>query len=137
MGDAGAMFCGYVLATVAILGTFYTRETTPSRVALAAPFLALSVPVFDTLSVVYIRWRRGESIMKGDKRHFSHRLVEIGMTPRQAVEFIYLVAGVAGLGAVLLPHVDRMGTVVVLAQVVGVYCLIVLLMNTGNGKRPR
>lgn len=137
MGDAGAMFCGYILATVAVLGTFYTQETTPSRVALAAPFLALSVPVFDTLSVVYIRWRRGESIMKGDKRHFSHRLVEIGMTPRQAVEFIYLVAGVTGLGAVLLPHVDRMGTIMVLAQVVGVYCLIVLLMNTGNGKRTR
>ena len=36
--------------------------------------------------------------MKGDKRHFSHRLVEVGMTPSQAVEFSYLVAAVAGLG---------------------------------------
>ena len=93
------------------------------------------MPLFDTVSVVYIRWRRGESIMRGDKRHFSHRLVEVGMTPRQAVEFIYLVGVVTGLGAALLPHIDFMGTIIVLAQAVGVYLLIVLLMNTGNGKK--
>jgi UDP-GlcNAc:undecaprenyl-phosphate GlcNAc-1-phosphate transferase len=135
MGDAGSMFCGYILATVALLGTFYTAEATPSRVALAAPILALSVPIFDTMSVVFIRWRRGESIMKGDKRHFSHRLVEIGMSPRQAVEFIYLVGIVSGLGAVLLPHVSTTGTMLVVAQTIGVYCLIVLLMVSSNGRR--
>lgn len=138
MGDAGAMFCGYILATVAILGTFYTK-TTPSRVAVATPLLALSVPIFDTISVVYIRWRNGESIMKGDKRHFSHRLVALGMTPRRAVEFIYLVAAVTGLGAALLPHVSLAGTVIVLAQAVGVFLLIVLIMvakGHSEGIRP-
>jgi len=133
MGDAGAMFCGYLLATMAVLGTFYTA-TTPSRVAVAAPILALSVPLFDTLSVVYIRWRNGDSIMKGDKRHFSHRLVELGMTPRQAVEFIFLVAGVNGLGAALLPQVGPLGTLVILGQTLGVFSLIVLLMNAGNNR---
>ncbi len=132
MGDAGALFCGYLLATAAVLGTFYTGQMS-SRIAVSAPLLALSVPIFDTLSVVYIRWRNGESIMKGDKRHFSHRLVELGMTPRQAVEFIYLVAGVAGLGAVLLPRVGQLGTLVILAQTIGLFSLIVLLMNAGAG----
>jgi UDP-GlcNAc:undecaprenyl-phosphate GlcNAc-1-phosphate transferase len=134
MGDAGAMFCGYVLATVAVLGTFYTSET-PSRVAVAAPLLALSVPIFDTASVIVIRWHRGESIMKGDKRHFSHRLLNAGMTQRQAVGFIYLVAAVAGLGAALLPQVGGLGTLIILAQAAGLFCLIVLLMNAGNGRK--
>ena len=134
MGDAGAMFCGYVLATVAVLGTFYTSET-PSRVAVAAPLLALSVPIFDTASVIIIRWHRGESIMKGDKRHFSHRLLKAGMTQRQAVGFIYLVAAVAGLGAALLPKVGGVGTLIILAQAAGLFCLIVLLMNAGNGRQ--
>lgn len=134
MGDAGSMFCGYILGTVAVLGTFYT-ENTPSRVAVAAPLLALSVPIFDTVSVVYIRWRRGESIMKGDKRHFSHRLVEFGMTPRQAVEFILFVAAVNGLGAALLPQVRLTGTIIILGQVVGIFSLIVLLMNAGNNRK--
>lgn len=127
MGDSGAMFCGYILATAAVLGTFYSG-TISSRAAVAAPILALSVPLFDTLSVVFIRWRKGESIMKGDKRHFSHRLVELGMTPRQAVEFIFLVAAITGLGGSLLSQVGAMGTVVILCQTVGIFLLIVLLM---------
>lgn len=128
MGDAGSMFTGFMLATIALLGTFHV-ESTPSRIAVAAPVLALSVPLFDTLSVVYLRWRNGQNIMLGDKRHFSHRLVDLGMTPRHAVEFIYLVAGVVGLGAALLPLVNFGGTLIILGQTIGLYLLIVLLMN--------
>ncbi len=128
MGDAGAMFNGYFLATVAVIGTFHV-ESTPSRIAVAAPILALSVPLFDTFSVVYIRWRNGQNIMLGDKRHFSHRLVDLGMTPHQAVAFIYLVAAVAGMGAALLPVLDVGGTFIILGQTLGIFLLIVLLMN--------
>ena len=131
MGDAGAMFNGFFLSTMAVVGTFHV-EATASRVAVAAPLLALAVPLFDTLSVMFIRWRSGESLMLGDKRHFSHRLVELGMTPRQAVEFIYLVAAVVGLGGALLPTVDRTGTVIILAQTGGVFLLIVLIMNASK-----
>ena len=133
MGDAGALFCGYMLAAVAIMGTFHVKGN-PSRASVAAPLLALSVPLFDICSVVYIRWRKGESIMKGDKRHFSHRLVDLGMSQRQAVEFIFLVAAVTGLGASLLPRVGLTGTFVILAQTAGIFLLIVLLMNAGNVK---
>lgn len=136
MGDAGAMFCGYILATVAMLGTYYT-ESAPTRIAVAAPLLALCVPLFDTASVIYIRWRRGESIMKGDKRHFSHRLVEIGMTPRQAVEFILLVAAVTGLSGALIGQVSVMGTLVILAQTAGIFFLIILLMRAGKSSERR
>lgn len=135
MGDSGALFCGYVLAVASVLATFYTSES-HSRTAILAPLAALSVPLFDTASVVFIRWRGRESIMKGDKRHFSHRLVTMGMTPRQAVEFIYLVGVVSGMGAVLLRQVDLWGAVVILVQIVGVFGLIVLLMSVNHaGKK--
>lgn len=128
MGDAGAMFNGYFLATVAVVGTFHV-ETTPSRIAVVAPLLALSVPLFDTFSVIYIRWQNGQSIMLGDKHHFSHRLVDLGMSSRQAVAFIFLVAGVVGLSGALLPILNRGGTLIILAQTAGIFLLIVLLMN--------
>ncbi len=130
MGDAGSMFCGYILAVSAVLATFFD-EGTPSRVAILAPVVALSVPIFDMVTVVYIRWRNGESIMKGDKRHFSHRLVDMGMTPHQAVDFIFLVGAMAGIAAIILRLVDRWGSILVLAQVVGLYGLIVILMHAG------
>ena len=137
MGDAGSMFCGYILGTIAVLGTFYTAESS-SRIAVAAPLLALCVPLFDTASVIYIRFRSGESIMRGDKRHFSHRLVELGMSPAQAVEFILLVAAVTGLGGALLAQVNVTGTLVVLAQTAGIFLLIVILMRArkNGGSEP-
>jgi UDP-GlcNAc:undecaprenyl-phosphate/decaprenyl-phosphate GlcNAc-1-phosphate transferase len=134
MGDAGAMFNGFLLATIAVIGTFHleAESAESSRAGVVAPLLALSVPLFDIFSVVYLRIRDGQSIWLGDKRHFSHRLVDIGMSPRQAVIFIYLVAGVAGLGAALLPRLDLRGIVVILTQTAGVFLLIVLLMNAGG-----
>ncbi len=135
MGDSGSLFCGYVLAVSSVLATFYTGEA-HSRVAILAPLAALSVPLFDTASVVYIRWRGRESIMKGDKRHFSHRLMARGMSTRQAVEYIYLVGIVSGMGAVLLRQVDLVGAGVILVQIIGVFGLIVLLMNAkGSGNQ--
>lgn len=132
MGDAGAMFCGYFLATIAVLGTFHV-EGTP-RIAVAAPVLALAVPLFDMASVLVIRWRAGAPLMRGDRRHFSHRLVDLGMSPRQAVEFIYLVAAIIGLGGAFLPMLDTGGTLIVLLQTLGVFLLIVLLMRAGKDK---
>ena len=133
MGDAGSMFCGYILSTVAVLGTFYTAEGS-SRIAVAAPLLALCVPLFDISSVIVIRWRHGESIMKGDKRHFSHRLVELGMSQGQAVGFICLLAAIAGLGSALLSQVGTSGTLVLIGQTVGVFLLIVLMMRVGRNR---
>lgn len=129
MGDAGSMFNGYILATVAVVGTFHIENTPSSRLAMAAPLLALSVPLFDTVTVVLIRLKNRQNIMLGDKRHFSHRLVELGMTHRQAVGFIFLVAGVVGAGGALLHSADHIGTLIILAQTTGVFMLIVLLMR--------
>lgn len=132
MGDCGAMFNGFFLATIAILGTFHLEGFSNTRIAVAAPLMALSVPLFDTLSVIYIRLRNGDSIMLGDKRHFSHRLVEVGMRPPMAVYFIYMVAILVGLNGALLPKLDIGGTIIILAQTLGIFALIVLLMNAGK-----
>jgi len=103
-----------------------------------APAMALSVPLFDTLSVMYIRWHNGDSIMLGDKRHFSHRLVDVGMRPPMAVYFIFMVAALVGLNGALLPHLNLTGTIIIMAQTLGIFLLIVLLMNAGkrNGGNP-
>jgi UDP-GlcNAc:undecaprenyl-phosphate GlcNAc-1-phosphate transferase len=132
MGDAGSMLCGYMLASLAVLGTFYDTASSPTRVAVIIPLLALGVPLFDTLSVIYIRVKNGESIIRGDKRHFSHRLVKLGMTERQAVVFIYLVAVVVGLGATLLSTLGVVGVVMVIAQAVGVFAIVALLMASNK-----
>jgi UDP-GlcNAc:undecaprenyl-phosphate GlcNAc-1-phosphate transferase len=132
MGDAGSMLCGYMLASLAVLGTFYTPSS-PTRVAVVTPVLALGVPLFDTLGVIYIRMKNRESIIRGDKRHFSHRLVDAGMSQKEAVIFIYLVAAVVGLGATLLSGLRTTGVATVIVQAVGLFAIVSLLMaNSGR-----
>ena len=133
MGDAGSMFCGYILSSLAVISTFHSG-TDGSRVAVLLPVLVMAVPLFDTLSIIFIRIKRKQSVMKGDKRHFSHRLVNLGMTERQAVVFIYLVTLVTGLGATLLSQVNLRGGLTIFVQSLGVFAIIVLLM-IGNNRR--
>jgi len=131
MGDAGSMFCGYVLSTLSVVSTFYTQDS-PTKGAVIVPILVLGVPLFDTLSVICIRMKNRQSIVKGDKRHFSHRLVEGGMTDKQAVVFIYLVSLVVGLGATLLSRMGLVGAITVVVQGIGIFAIIILLMATNN-----
>jgi len=133
MGDAGSMFCGCMLSSLAVVSTFYT-ESRASRVAVLLPVLVMAVPLFDTLSIIVIRLKRRQSIMKGDKRHFSHRLVKLGMTERQAVAFIYLVTLIVGLGATVLSQVNLRGGLTLAAQSFGLFAIIILLMNAGRTK---
>jgi UDP-GlcNAc:undecaprenyl-phosphate GlcNAc-1-phosphate transferase len=99
-----------------------------------APLLVMAVPLYDSSSVIYIRLREGRSPFLGDRRHFSHRLVERGLTPRQAVRTIDLVTLAGGLGALLLHRLNLLGASVVLAQTA---CLlgVVAILEVSSSRR--
>ncbi|MFC1736398.1 MraY family glycosyltransferase [Candidatus Hydrogenedentota bacterium] len=136
MGDSGAMLCGYTLASVCVLCTFYTGQN-PTRGAVFMPLLILAVPLFDTVSVIVLRIKDKQSIIMGDKqRHFSHRLVRLGMSTRSAVLFIYIVTFVTGTGALLLGNAQLPEALIVLIQALGIFLIIVLLMMIGIRNAP-
>jgi UDP-GlcNAc:undecaprenyl-phosphate GlcNAc-1-phosphate transferase len=65
--------------------------------------LVLTVPLFDTTLVVISRLRRGlNPLTTPGKDHVSHRLVATGMTQREAVLTLYLVAGAIGMVAIFV-----------------------------------
>jgi UDP-GlcNAc:undecaprenyl-phosphate GlcNAc-1-phosphate transferase len=116
MGDAGSNFLGFMLGALTIAGTYFRYSAKTSSLSVLAPLLVMAVPLYDTVSVIIIRLREGRSPFVGDRRHFSHRLVERGLTPPQAVRTIDLVTLAGGLGALLLHRLDALGASVVLAQ---------------------
>jgi len=134
MGECGSSFLGYFLGATAVLLTFYRYEGTQSFLPLFTPFVVFSVPFFDTLSVVCIRLRRGLPVFKGDKNHLSHRLVNLGMTQRRAVLFIYLLALCTGMGALLLFNLNVYGGLLVILQTVIILGIVWVLESTGSGK---
>jgi UDP-GlcNAc:undecaprenyl-phosphate GlcNAc-1-phosphate transferase len=95
LGDAGSHLVGYLLAVLAILPHFYTREN-PRPLAVLTPLLVLAVPLADLLCVVVLRWRAGKPFYLGDTNHLSHRLVRRGLTPVRAVLVIWLLAAACG-----------------------------------------
>ena len=130
MGDGGAYFIGFLLACTTLGATFTGYDA--SRTTLFVPLLILAVPIYDTVSVVLIRIREGRSPFEGDKRHFSHRLVDRGLTKTQAVLTIYLTTAVCAAGSLILYQVNFFGATLILAQTVFVLLLIAILESSAS-----
>ncbi|MGD9632979.1 MAG: MraY family glycosyltransferase [Pirellulales bacterium] len=133
MGDVGSYFIGFCLAAATLMATF-AGEGVP-RHAILAPLCVLAVPIYDTLSVVWIRLRAGRSPFEGDKNHFSHRLIALGLSTKQAVGTIYLLAAACGMGALLLHQVDVVGAGVILLMVACMLAVTAILETTARRKQ--
>jgi len=133
MGDAGSYLVGYLLAMATLTATFAGDALRPH--AILAPLCVLAVPLYDTVTVLAIRLRAGRSPFAGDKSHFSHRLVELGMTKTWAVLTIYLTTATCGLGALLLHQVEWVGACIIFLLVGSILVLVGILETAGRGKR--
>jgi UDP-GlcNAc:undecaprenyl-phosphate GlcNAc-1-phosphate transferase len=133
MGDAGSYLIGYLLAIGTLTATFAGQNVPPH--AILAPLCVLAVPIYDTATVIWIRLRQGRSPFVGDKSHFSHRLVELGMTKTQAVLTIYLATATCGLGAFVLHEVDEIGAGVILLLVASTLVLVGILETAGRHRK--
>lgn len=98
MGDTGAMFLGYVLAAISVMGAIKSA----TAIALAVPILALGLPIFDTAFAILRRAVNGHPVMKADKDHLHHRLLAIGLTQRQTVLIMYSISAALGMSAIAL-----------------------------------
>ena len=133
LGDAGSLLCGYLMACFTVLVTYF-RESGPSHLAIGVPLLVLAIPLYDTGSVILIRLQEGRPVMKGDTSHFSHRLVDLGMTRPQAVGTIHLACLAIGFSATVLGKLSETSGMLVIVQALIVLTIIALLERAGLKK---
>jgi UDP-GlcNAc:undecaprenyl-phosphate GlcNAc-1-phosphate transferase len=100
LGDAGSHLVGYLLAVMAILPHFYTKQN-PHPLAVLSPLLVLAIPLIDLAQVVIWRTLHGKAFWIGDTNHLSHWLTRQGLNRAHAVLLIWLVALMIGVLAVL------------------------------------
>jgi UDP-GlcNAc:undecaprenyl-phosphate GlcNAc-1-phosphate transferase len=135
MGDAGSTFIGLMLASLTILGTFYDFRLNQPHVMLA-PLCVLALPLYDITSVILIRLSEGRSPFQPDKKHFSHRLVELGLTKPQAVLTVHLVTLTTGIGGLLLYRVDGWsGALLVVGLILCLLAIVAILETAGRAHR--
>lgn len=116
LGDSGALFVGFALAAVAVRGSMKSSAV----IAVAAPLMALAVPILDASIAVFRRLVRGDGVFTADGDHIHHRLIGMGLTPRRVVVILYAVAAVFGALS-LLTMTSRsqvVGLVVIASSVV-------------------
>lgn len=134
MGDAGSTFVGLMLATLTVVGTFYDTSLGKPHVMLA-PLCILAVPLYDFSSVMLIRLLEGRSPFQPDKSHFSHRLVELGLSRKYAVLTVHFATLTTGLGALLLYRVpDWNSAAIVIALVTCVLAMVAILETAAHRK---
>ncbi|BDG09634.1 MraY family glycosyltransferase [Anaeromyxobacter paludicola] len=119
MGDTGSMFLGFVLAVSSI----QTAHKSSAAVALAIPVVALGLPIADTLLAMARRAVRGVPLFAADRDHIHHRLLERGLTQKQAVRALWAASALLGCSAVAL---TRLSGVAAAAFLVGVAATFVL-----------
>jgi UDP-GlcNAc:undecaprenyl-phosphate GlcNAc-1-phosphate transferase len=100
MGDGGAMFLGFLMATLALK----LRPSEPPHAnSWLIPVLILGVPIFDTTLVSISRSRRGLlPFTSPGKDHTAHRLANLGLGQRRAVLALYALGAVFGLVALVV-----------------------------------
>lgn len=102
LGDAGSMFVGLMLGSLAMVGSY----TANNNVGCLAPIVILGVPMFDTLFVMYIRRLRGTPVIYGSPDHFALRLRKWKFSTKQTIFVSYaasLLLGLFGIAMMLSP----------------------------------
>jgi UDP-GlcNAc:undecaprenyl-phosphate GlcNAc-1-phosphate transferase len=123
MGDGGAMFLGFVMATLALK---LRLDHASSLATWVAPVLILGATIFDTTLVTISRSRRGLlPFATPGKDHSAHRLANLGLGQRGAVLTIYMVGAISGGAAILVTYLSNraaalVGLVVILAMLLAI-----------------
>jgi UDP-GlcNAc:undecaprenyl-phosphate GlcNAc-1-phosphate transferase len=101
MGDAGSMFIGFSVVWLLVNGA--QAENAAFR-----PVTALwvcAIPLMDMVAIMIRRARKGQSVMKPDRDHLHHMFLRAGLSDRQALVIITVLAVVfalAGIGGEIL-----------------------------------
>ncbi len=95
-GDSGALFMGFTIAVISLLG-FKTTAIT----SIFIPLAILAVPILDTLFAIIRRLLKHQSISTPDKQHLHHQLLKMKFSHRNTVLIIYAITALFSTASIL------------------------------------
>lgn len=124
MGDTGALFLGYSMSVLSILGCFKLN----ALVSFWVPFLIFALPLVDTAFAFIRRILTGRSPFSADRGHLHHRLIDKGYDQKHSVMILYAVSGISGISAILISVDKYIGGAAML-----IVAVAILLLNLQFG----
>jgi UDP-GlcNAc:undecaprenyl-phosphate GlcNAc-1-phosphate transferase len=125
MGDSGSLFCGFVLAIIA-MGTQYSRV---NPLGVYAPLFILAIPMYDTIFVSIMRIKRRHSPFMGSRDHFALRLERIGFTRHRIVLLATIASVLLSIFAFLVTQIPLIWGVLIYLIVGGEFVLLSIMIG--------
>ena len=107
LGEGGALFAGFIIAILGVL----------SVGKVATVFLVMGIPILDVVWVIVRRifWEKKSPFSNADKKHFHHRLLEIGLSQTKAVLLLYFFSFVFGVLALCSRSMGKFWAIIILS----------------------
>ncbi len=104
LGEGGSTFAGFMIGVLSII--------LGGKIATA--LIVMGIPILDIAWAIVRRLWYGQSPFKGDRKHLHHRLLDIGLSQRQAVLVLYAISAIFGFSAVFLQSLGKLITLLIL-----------------------
>jgi UDP-GlcNAc:undecaprenyl-phosphate GlcNAc-1-phosphate transferase len=120
-GDSGAMFMGYIISVISLLG-FKTTVMT----SIFAPIAILAVPILDTLFAIIRRLINHKHIYDADKEHLHHQLLKMNFSHKTTVIIIYIITALFSAASILYTLKDN--TDVFIGRIIYIVLLLIVFI---------
>lgn len=132
MGDTGALFLGFMIAVLSLLG--FKNLTVVSFII---PVIMLGVPISDTFFAIVRRLRNGQKWSDPDKSHLHHRLIDLGFSHKQTVLLIYGIATLFGVAAIIFSMAKVWGAILLITVIlVAIELFVEVIGLAGKNYKP-
>jgi len=93
LGEGGSLLAGFMLGILAII----------SGSKVATTLLIMGIPILDVIWIIFRRLKEGKNPFRfADRKHLHFRLLDVGLSHRQAVVFLYVLTALFGSLAIFL-----------------------------------
>lgn len=130
MGDTGALFLGYSISIISLLGLYKSV----TLFSFLVPIIILGVPVFDTTFAIIRRIVNRKPISAPDKSHIHHRLLDMGLSHRKTVLLMYGFGILFSVAALILSESTLWGTIFVFFGLLIISGVVAELVGIVNNK---
>ena len=128
-GSCGSMFVGYSLSVLVMFQSYGSNSWSTNPIPIIMPALILSVPLADTVLVIYRRIKNRMSIFSADTNHIHHRLRRLRMTDTEVLFIILLTSFAIGINATLLYKSTLTESMIILAQAFTVFLILEYILR--------
>ncbi len=98
LGEGGSLFTGFMLGVLAIISGGKIMTT----------LLVIGIPMLDLVRVVIHRLQHKRPIYKGDSEHLHFKLIESGLSQKQAVLLLYAISFLFGMTTLFLQSKEKL-----------------------------